>query len=116
MTCSPGCRSAGAHTLQQSISRQRQLLQQPGAAGPEAAASTDQLLAALKRELILLLEPYQPQGLVCETLVSEYTNVYGRSFPCEAWRRLTGAAIRPRDLLDMCAADVLLQLLRLLRA
>ena len=51
------------------------MVRQAGAAGPEAAASTDQLLASLKRELVVLLEPYQPQGLVCETLASEYTHV-----------------------------------------
>ena len=39
-------------------------------------------------------------------LQSEYCNIYGEPMPCDTWKRLTGAKIKPRDFVDLFS-DVL---------
>ena len=87
--------------MEHGITRRNQLLQQQNMDALGAASSAAQLLAALKERLVVILEAYQPQGLQVEALISEFSNAYGEPLPCDAWQRLTGKKIKPRDFIDM---------------
>jgi hypothetical protein len=41
-----------------------------------------------------------------DVLQSEYCNIYSEPMPCDTWKRLTGAKIKPRDFIDLFS-DVL---------
>ena len=92
--------TAGAASVQAGISTKAQL-QQHKAASLENASSTEQILSTMRERVCLLLQPYEPQGLVADALSNEYASVFGEPMPCEAWKRLTGARIRPRDFIDL---------------
>ena len=87
--------------MEHGITRRNQLLQQQNMDALGAASSAAQLLAALKERLVVILEAYQPQGLQVEALISEFSNAYGEPLPCDAWQRLTGKKVKPRDFIDM---------------
>ena len=87
--------------MEHGISRRKQLQQQQNMDSLGAASSAAQLLAALQERLVVILEAYQPQGLQVEALISEFSNAYGEPLPCDAWQRLTGKKIKPRDFIDM---------------
>jgi hypothetical protein len=97
--------TAGAASVQQGIVRKARL-QQRDEPSLDAATSVEELTNALKQRLVHMLEPYHPQGLVLDTLLSEYSNTYEEPMPCDAWLRLTGSRVRPRDLIDLMS-DVL---------
>jgi len=100
--------ASGAATVQHGINRKAQL-QQANMSSLDSAASTAEIIATVKERLVHILEAYQPQGLMADVLINEYTNLYGEPLPCDAWKRLTGARIRARDFVDMML-DVLVVL------
>ena len=92
--------TAGAASVEMGVNRKAQLQRQATQSLNEASCAQT-VAATVKQRLVDILEPYQPQGLVLDVLTNEYANVYGEPLPCDTWKRLTGAKIKPRDFVDL---------------